>query len=164
MANDLKLMTRFYNKRTSYVVLDFRNYDEFGDAMRQLGQVKFFQALLDTEPLENEEVEFYAISLLNEIRGDEKVRNTGQQGAGKKSGVVDDILLVFPFDAGEEALDKAGKDLNEASIACDEKCSVGNGNNTKKRAHYLTVCQADRDRLNHGVFLNDTLADFWMQW
>lgn len=77
------------------------------------------------------------------------------------------IILVYPF-VGGDSIEKAAKDLKLSSV--DEKrLSIEELTSLQKeattgRAHILTITGEDRDRLEPGEFLNDTLVDFWMRW
>ena len=77
------------------------------------------------------------------------------------------IILVYPF-VGGDRIENAAKDLTLSSV--DEKklsleeLTTLQQEATTGRAHILTITGEDRDRLEPGEFLNDTLVDFWMRW
>jgi len=77
------------------------------------------------------------------------------------------IILVYPF-VGGDRIEEAAKDLKLSSV--DEKklsleeLTTLQQEATTGRAHILTITGEDRDRLEPGEFLNDTLVDFWMRW
>jgi Ulp1 family protease len=76
------------------------------------------------------------------------------------------VILVYPF-VGGDRIEMAAKGLkltlfDEKMLSLEEltlqqEASMG-------RAHFLTITREDRDRLEPGEFLSDTLVDFWMRW
>jgi hypothetical protein len=80
-----------------------------------------------------------------------------------------DILLVYPFNGDKTMIENASVGLKEA--ASNPNCNVVNESQQgtvvegSSRAHYLTICVSDFERLEYETeYLNDTLIDFWMQW
>jgi hypothetical protein len=175
-----------------FIVLDLRN-EEGLDQLRKVKFFNQFFAN-NSNKLMDESVERYATTLLTNIEREVDSRRKSvssswttrrkskvKQGT-KSSDTPNDVLVVFPFGAREEVIDAAGEDLNELSIGC--RWNVKNGivnravepdsdehdesndemEMTSSRAHYLTIRHEDRERLEVGEFLNDTLIDFWMQW
>ena len=100
----------------------------------------------------------------------------------------DDVLLVYPFGADSKSTDAASTGLRELSCVLEyENNNPGstevNANRTsteKEEAEsedtttddpsgeesraVLTLAVATIERLEPGVYLNDTLIDFWQQW
>eukprot|EP01082_Thalassiosira_pseudonana_P009089 g8088.t1.2.5e17418a g8088 g8088.t1 contig27:163628-167782(+) len=96
------------------------------------------------------------------------------------------LLLVYPFKgADEEMLAEASTGLKELSghhlgvkdeMDVEEVEATANDSSDQNddeatvevkgsaRAHYVTICQEDYNRLEPGQFLNDSLVDFWMRW
>jgi hypothetical protein len=54
-------------------------------------------------------------------------------------------------------------DEGKASSGWSDKGEAEPEAKTRGRAHFLTVRVEDYVRLEPGVFLNDTLVDFWMK-
>jgi hypothetical protein len=84
----------------------------------------------------------------------------------------DDVLLVYPFSGDKVRLEKAAEGLKELGAfgppeSAKTSCSDTTENEeepSSSRAHYLTITVGDCERLEPGVFLNDTLIDFFMRW
>ena len=84
----------------------------------------------------------------------------------------DEVLLVYPFAGDKESIDKAAEGFMELDyfrrIIVDEDASEqeanGNGAPSNGRSHVLTISAGDCRRLGPGVYLNDTLIDFFMRW
>ena len=84
-------------------------------------------------------------------------------------------LLCYPFGADESILAKAALGLKElggnllgVEGARPSLYGGGTDSDEKKgkssRTHYITIHENDVERLSPGIFLNDTLVDFWMRW
>lgn len=91
---------------------------------------------------------------------------------GKKD---DDAVLTFPFAGDKDLIEKCSKGLQElsafgASPQTNEVSQVGGLQSDADeeaaggRGHYLIISAGDCRRLAPGVFLNDTLIDFFMRW
>jgi hypothetical protein len=175
-----------------FIVLDLRNEEGLGQLRKVKFFNRFFDN--NSNKLQDECVEQYATTLLERIKQEvdsrrksvgspQSTRSKSKTKRGTKSSdKPNDVLVVFPFGAKEEVIDAAGESLHEASIGCSWNMEDGilsctaepdsdehdesndETENTSSRAHYLTVRHEDRDRLEVGEFLNDTLIDFWMQW
>jgi hypothetical protein len=78
------------------------------------------------------------------------------------------ILLVYPFIGGDR-IEKAAEGLklsclsDEQFVSSEELVKLQQ-EATTGRAHFLSITGEDRDRLEPGEFLNDTLVEFWMRW
>jgi Ulp1 family protease len=55
-------------------------------------------------------------------------------------------------------------DPDDANAEENEVDRNPDSSDTSSRTHYLTIREDDRERLQPGQFLNDTLVDFWMSW
>ena len=91
---------------------------------------------------------------------------------------VDEVLLVFPFpfDVKRSHFIKASKGLTEADGKCvsshSESLFYNNNPNMvikavtgkREKKHQLTIRGHDFNRLKDGVFVSDTIIDFWSQW
>ena len=101
-----------------------------------------------------------------------------QSGVANKKNVEENkLLLDYPFDVDEEILREASRDLLELGgdllgVQDDEPSveyqlvedDVTRVTNKPRRTHHVTIRDADYERLSPGIFLNDALVDFWMQW
>ena len=85
----------------------------------------------------------------------------------------DEVLLVYPFAGDKESIDRAADGFMELDyfrpIIVDEDPSEqdadGSGaHSSGGRSHVLTISAGDCRRLKPGVYLNDTLIDFFMRW
>jgi hypothetical protein len=85
----------------------------------------------------------------------------------------EDVLLVYPFSGSKHDMEKAADGI--FSFFGPEKSTDSNDDSSTKRdsseeessngrSHYLTITAGDCRRLEPGVYLNDTLIDFFMQW
>jgi Ulp1 family protease len=124
------------------------------------------QALLE---LDDSNVHLYSVTLLDDSRKDKESRN----GRFSRSITDNKLLLIYPFQALDEAIEEAAQGLNEASLQIGKEQNilmevdandVTDSQEKLVRAHYLTIRDEDRLRLINDEFLNDTLVDFWMQW
>jgi sentrin-specific protease 7 len=100
----------------------------------------------------------------------------------------EDVLLIYPFGADAKAIDNASKGLKELSCVLDyennkpgpnevnvaraakekeveglEGKATDDPSGEESRA-VLTLAVSTIERLESGVYLNDTLIDFWQQW
>ena len=83
----------------------------------------------------------------------------------------DSVLLVYPFAGDASLMETAADGLNELSAFRHSKSDLpvkGKSDTEEEsggsRSHYLTISVGDCRRLDPGVYLNDTLIDFFMQW
>ena len=99
---------------------------------------------------------------------------------------LNNLLFVYPFEVESETLraisseftELGGDQLGIAEVgieaynnavnqedgredAANERCLV---QNAYLRRQFLTITEADKDRLESGQLLNDTLVDLWMSW
>ena len=82
---------------------------------------------------------------------------------GKKE--THDILIVYPFKWDNKEIEATVSDLNELSY----KGTYANQDTTEitsrvVRLRATMIRVEDYDKLEPGVWLNDALVDFWMQW
>jgi Ulp1 family protease len=75
-------------------------------------------------------------------------------------------VFPFGFQADQETIDRAAHELMELNSASVSRVIdlVGNTKQAYSRANYVTIREGDKSRLKNGVYLNDNLIDFWMQW
>lgn len=136
--------------------------------------------------------EYYDLEPYNEalVKDDKAERakrysapRTRSRGTNRTLSSENKLLVVYPFKVEEEILRSISSRLTELSGdrlgVSDESAPeiddldqgnedghVGDGQprDTSTRTHYLTIREDDRERLQPGQFLNDTLVDFWMSW
>lgn len=105
---------------------------------------------------------------LEESFVERRVTRSSRKASRSKWKNATDILLVYPFEVkNTDELDCASKGLNQLSISnetCLKKYLSSDIDCKTQYAHYLTVHESDRGRLEQGEFLNDTIIDFWMSW
>ena len=98
----------------------------------------------------------------------------------KKTNSKKKVLLVYPFELDESAMEEAVlglKELGGDSLGVEsgdeepptdvrtQAQSDRDGAGIKEsRKHFITVYKDDTERLGAGKFLNDALIDFWMSW
>jgi hypothetical protein len=81
-----------------------------------------------------------------------------------------DILLSYPFDGDQDAIEKAAEGLKEAMSGgrfkdgSSSKRVLVESMKTLGRRHFTTVRVEDYQLLEPTVYLNDALIDFWMKW
>lgn len=98
------------------------------------------------------------------------------------SGSENKLLVVYPFDVEDEKLlsissrfkelggDSLGVDKSVLSKSAtdggegDYKDYERYGNSDVIGGGYITIREDDKERLEPGQYLNDTLVDFWMSW
>ncbi|CAB9506597.1 Sentrin-specific protease 7 [Seminavis robusta] len=174
--NDQNKLGRFggygYNskdKRQNYIVIQFRSNDDLEAVLGVMGSTHPF---VQEAQLSSEEAEHYCAAILNG-KGFRRGKVT-DAFIGNRS--EDDVLLVYPFAGDADEIEHCASELQEASgelfsenPACaatpvDDGKVSSSPEATDLRRHKLTVRVRDVERLNPGVFLNDTLIDFWIQW
>lgn len=174
----------------SYIVCEIRDELEFKEKLPTiLENQTILQSFLTEEAnIRNlDEAQKYISVLMQENALDKRARLESSQspnrsrrrnrlGSSKTLSVEDKqkILLVFPF-VGGNRVEKAAKGLNlcggclspfdeEDEIISSEKLTEIQQEAASGRTHILTITGEDRERLEPGEFLNDTLIDFWMRW
>jgi hypothetical protein len=104
---------------------------------------------------------------LEEMEIENKRRTRSSRTKGKSQD--DTTLLVYPFVGGMD-IERAADGLLEAAenTVAEEKglrsAKELQEESTTGRSHFLSIRREDRERLEQGEFLNDTLVDFWMRW
>lgn len=92
--------------------------------------------------------------------------------------MMEETILVYPFEAKPTELDSVAANLIEASgrlsktdttTMFEKKCgTVEEGEDADAvpigKTHMVTVRGEDYERLDPYEFLNDSLIDFWMKW
>ena len=81
--------------------------------------------------------------------------------AGRKD---DEILIVYPFEWDKNEIEATASDLNELSYKGTYDNQVTTEITTRVGRLNATIRVEDYEKLEAGVWLNDTLVDFWMQW
>ena len=118
-----------------------------------------------------------------EVRLSDRMR-TRSGARSKRNSRRNKLLLVYPFEADKATLTGAAaglKELGGDSLGVQTPRVVGvkptpaaladqdvRGARTKvkgsSRTHTITIRQNDRQRLQPGEWLNDSLVDLWMRW
>lgn len=134
----------------------------------------------------------YTKALVKDDNAEKAKRRSGPRTRSRgKNKVLSDsenkLLIVYPFKAEEEHLQRVSSELKELggdrlgvdevivdvamADASEEDTEVEEGEENNRvesgsssRTHYLSIRQDDKERLEPGQFLNDTLVDFWMSW
>ena len=79
-------------------------------------------------------------------------------------------LFEHPFELSEVTLNEICSDLTELNVTKyaiqveDMADSNNEENETSRTGKSITIREDDKDRLEPGQLLNDTLVDFWMSW
>ena len=142
-------------------------------------------------PILFHDLDNYTKALVNDDKAEKAMRRKIQTRRGKNKPLSDSenkLLVVYPFEVEEEKLKAISSDLTELNgnrlgvdeveaeeydtdVTEDDNQEDGadeSNNNVENapstRSHYLTIREDDKDRLEPGQFLNDTLVDFWMSW
>lgn len=142
----------------------------------------------DESEVQFSDLEKYASALLKENREEEKKRmrsarvtrsgarrGIGGGGDSKTKKGENKLLLVYPFEVDEAVLIGSASGLTELGgykFGLDDGPPItetyvemtGDNKELPSRTHYVTICEEDKERLQPGQFLNDTLVDFWMRW
>jgi Ulp1 family protease len=138
---------------------------------------------------EYDDLEQYNEALIKDDKAERAKRysapRTRARGTNKTISSENKLLVVYPFKVEEEVLRSISSQLTElsgdrlgvsdAAESASEIDDIDEGNedgneeegqprDTSTRTHYLTIREDDKERLQPGQFLNDTLVDFWMSW
>jgi Ulp1 family protease len=140
--------------------------------------------------LEEYHLPCYNQALLKDNKAERAKRRSGPRSRGRNTTLTSSenkLLVVYPFKVEEEKLQEISSKLTELSgdrlgvaetpVAESDTDDPDDANaeenevdrnpdssDTSSRTHYLTIREDDRERLQPGQFLNDTLVDFWMSW
>lgn len=133
--------------RRRYIAIEFRSDQEFLDLLRELKKDESLGAFVcdSTSLLKAAEAEVYGKALFQAARkeradresnvGSPRVRRKRRKKRGSKNS--NEVLLVFPFGADKDKIDKVAEVLTEASntnaVKCDEDIAV-EGSATLKSA------------------------------
>jgi len=174
-----------------YIVLEIRNDADFKEKLPTLRENnEILQVFLGNDskvsPSESEKYIF----ALREHSERERVarlatsprttRRRSRLGTTGPNAEKRKVILVYPFVGGDD-VEKAAEGLMEEMgdiveysedgifhnlSAADQQLSTEQlqAEATSGRTHFLSITREDRDRLEPGEFLNDTLVDFWMRW
>lgn len=172
------------NEEKGFVVAEFRSDADIATFMRVVQENKFLSPFFSKESrLKCHNVDLYSKALVADAKKEalsrnKKVKSSKRVGflAGKAS---DDLLLRFPFGENPRLIDAAAKDLSEFEGFCctdtnedeaglelykDVLSQIGPVEGDTRRRHHVEIRVEDFDRLEPGVYLNDTLIDFFLQW
>jgi Ulp1 family protease len=81
--------------------------------------------------------------------------------AGKND---NEILIVYPFEGDRNIIEASALDLNELSYKCTYNNQVRTETTSRVGRTQATIWVEDYEKLEIGVWLNDTLVNFWMKW
>ena len=139
------------------------------------------------------DIDNYTKALVEDDKAEKAKRHSAPRtrSRGKEkvlSGSDNKLLVVYPFKVEEEELQSVSAGLKElggdllgvtedaddviradasdgdsAEDGADETNRNESGNSSRT-THYLSIREDDKERLEPGQFLNDTLVDFWMSW
>ena len=132
---------------------------------------KYASALLQDNRKEEEE----RMRSVRVTRSGAARRGIGGRGETKTKTGENKLLLVYPFEVDEAVLSGSAAGLTELGgklfgladgppITETDDDVTGDNKKRPSRTHYVTICEEDKERLQPGHFLNDTLVDFWMRW
>ena len=156
-----------------------------------ISQHQHLSLYTDNGPIEFHDLDNYTKALVNDDKDEKAMRRKARTRRGKNKALSDSenkLLVVYPFEIEEEELKRISSELTELNgdrLGVDEVATeaydtdvteddnqedeADESNNRVEnapstRSHYLTIREDDKDRLEPGQFLNDTLVDFWMSW
>jgi len=75
-----------------------------------------------------------------------------------------EILIVYPFEGAKKEIEATASDLNELSYKGTYDSRVTTEMTSRVGRSHVTIVVEDYEKLEAGMWLNDTLIDFWMQW
>jgi len=157
------------------IVVEFLSDNDLKNLLKHMSRVGWNDFLEGESSLDQTEVAAYTKALEADSA---KTRNRRLRSPTKRTEdpflagrTEDEILLVFPFNGDQKAIENAASGLAELSDSLrasgmgQKDGNITESNSTKAgRGHYLTVRVEDFERLYPGEYLNDTLIDLWMQW
>ena len=149
-------------------------------------------AFYENSGIQSSDLDNYIQALVEDDKAERAKRRAAPRtrSKGKTNGLSlseNKVLSVFPFKVEEEVLQNISKQFIELSgnrLGVEEvltDVAVRNAteddnqgydtdennreiNEVSARTHFLTIREDDKERLEPGQFLNDTLVDFWMSW
>lgn len=162
----------------SYIVIQPQRRTDFEEFLRHMELNVLLGALFKTGNVDDaDEVKAIAGRLISKIETSTKdeistpPHRKRTRGSRRKDNIEDaEVLFVFPLGADDQSIDDAAIGLDEAARVLDSTVESvpaepqDVGEKVRPRINSLTILSEDRERLEPGVFLNDTLIDFWMQW
>eukprot|EP00804_Cyclotella_cryptica_P023147 CCRYP_000358-RA/>CCRYP_000358-RA protein AED:0.01 eAED:0.01 QI:1097/1/1/1/0.75/0.66/9/214/1028 len=172
-----------------YIAIEVRDKEEFQSMLKQMKEHPDLRAFCMDACLEYYNLAAYTKALVNDDKVEREKRHsiprTRSRGTNKALSSENKLLVVYPFKVEEEILQSISSKLTElsghrlgvaeATESASETDDLDEGNDdgneqegqardTSTRTHYLTIREDDKERLQPGQFLNDTLVDFWMSW
>lgn len=154
-----------------FIVIEFRKSDEFLKLLASMRKNPILVNMLnDSAKLTSLDSRFYS----EVLRLDNNIERATRMKSLTRYESTNKVLLVYPFNGNDDAIENAAKGLKEAKIQIGKENVVAvqaevnneasDAQDKSVRGHYLTIRDEDRHRLTNDEFLNDTLVDFWMQW
>lgn len=168
------------------IVAEFRSDADMATFLKVVRENEFFSAYFSNESrLKCNHAHLYSTALIADARKEalsrnKKVKCSSRVGflAGKTS---NDLLLRFPFGGDPRCIEAASEGLKEfqcfhCSDATDQETDSEGCEDPPlethateviedtRRKHHIEIRVEDFERLDPGVYLNDTLIDFFLQW
>ncbi len=169
------------------IVAEFRSDADIATFLRVVEENKHFSAYFTNDNrLPRRRSDLYATALIADAKK-EALSRKKKIGSSKRVGFLagkasHDILLSFPFEGKPYLIDAAADGLNEFqchdctdgdaddvdiqdcdNIESSDPRNAEGGEDTRRR-HHVEIRVEDFERLDPGVYLNDTLIDFYLQW
>lgn len=177
-----------HNQIERFIVLEFPHREDLQMLIDKLALLPYMVPFADESArLDGLEAKNFCGSLLEDSRSS-NVSSDGKRSSKRRAAAklfVDppflagkddnEVVLTYPFGGDKNAIEKAAEGLqelgdfppthstNEVSTE-DGPHSDGEDDAAGGRRHYLMISAGDCRRLAPGIFLNDTLIDFFMQW
>ena len=169
-----------------FIVAEFRSDADMATFLRVVQENEHLADFFSNDNrLSRDCADLYSKALLADAKKEalnrnKKVKSSDRVGflAGKSN---TDLLLRFPFGGDTSLIDAAANglaefqcskytDVNEeerdtaiCENASSEPCAPDVSEDTRRR-HHVEIRVEDFERLEPGVYLNDTLIDFFLQW
>lgn len=156
-------------QKNRWIVVEFKEYPRLWEFLTHLVELPCAQK----DPLDPSEAKEYCSPLCSEENFEESPRKKRKKFDPEflRNRGEEDVLLVYPFAGDLYKMEKASEGLKElskfglsdnlAAVPSDQADVEESGGS---RSHTLTISVGDCQRLEPGIFLNDTLIDFFMQW
>ncbi|GAX11796.1 sentrin-specific protease 7 [Fistulifera solaris] len=169
------------------IMAEFRSDADIATFLRVVEENVHFKAYFTNDSrLPRRRSDLFATALIADAKK-EALSRKKKIGSSKRVGFLagkasHEILLSFPFGGDPRLIDDTARGLNEFQFAnctdtemdevdiedCDQGTSSdirnAEGSEDTRRRHHVEIRVEDFERLDPGVYLNDTLIDFFLQW
>ena len=163
-----------------FIVIEFNDSSRLDEFLGVLRQLPVMQRFLEGGQLNGLDAKEFCSPLVNDAAASE-VRELEERTQPEEIWAPEfllgrddnDVLLVYPFSGDKNEIESAAQGLVELAdfgVSHDAAKESAQDQSEKDeeingiRTHYLTISVADCKRLEPGVYLNDTLIDFFMRW